>query len=623
MKKTTKIISKKNASHVSTTANEANIDDNFRHTPLANWAKKVVTANWYEQLNIIVTYIAIFCEPLGYLFVIYLGIHDTDRVLISLVTILLLSSLVFLIDIILWVMATGPKYFLTPAGIINVLAIGGTMVDIFAHQLGILNPRVLRILRTVRVVSKVSLAQRVKSGMTVLGSKINSEMSRADLWFSLAFLLIFALMIGGFNFGVYSSPIDAYKELGFYIGIILMIFWKNRTNKAVIREGLDKKIQQQNDLMLAQMSNIPGLSNAEAILDEEQKKSLKKGIQIDELGLMVLAVRSIINTLRRFISRRTFSEAKGEIILPANHPVSIIFTDVIDFAKIVEAMSTDVVPVLTHYFEEVVGTIRKHGGDIDKFIGDAIFAFFHDIKNADDATNQAFDAVCKLHELFEHKFVNDKAWASLFAKDPAWEGFRVMRTRYGLHYGVVTAGPVGSKQRADSTLIGDTVNTTARLEALCKKYGLYLLMSDDFVGALSSDRRAKCCRIDVVSVAGREALPHDIYTVDFQHKPKAFWDEYSKGLQLKIDGAWQGAYDAFARAQQILLDAKMPEDPTVNMMVAHIAETNQDWKEAMALLSAKCPQIFTKKVATDIDVYFQKQAFKAPDDWPGFWVHGK
>jgi len=599
------------------------VSSEYRNSKAAIWAKNIVTAKWYERLNIMVTYVAIFCEPLAYLYRIYIGVADPNVMRLTLMSLLLASSIIFLIDVILWTIATGPKYLWTAQGIINILAIGGTMVDVFSHHLGVVNPRVLRVLRTIRVVSKVSLAQRVKSGMSVLGSKLNNEIGRADLWFSLGLMLIFGIIIGGFNFGVYSTAASAYKELGFYLAIILVIMWKNYMNRKVIETGLDKKIKEQNTLVLSQMSNIPGLSNASAVIEEERAKSLKKGIEVDELGVMLLAIRSIINTLRRFISRRTFSEAKGDVVLPPDQPVSIIFSDVAGFTKMVESMSDEVLPVLVNYFEEVVGLIWEHGGDIDKFIGDAVFAFFHDPKKYSNATNFAFDAVCHLIHLFNDKFTNDKEWEKLFSKKEEWLVFKEMHTRYGLHYGCVTAGPIGSQLRADSTLLGDTVNTAARLESLCKKYALYMLMSGEFVEALSKERSQQSHRIDVVAVAGKEKTPMTIYTVDFEDKPKDFWAAYDKALQLKLDGRWQEAYNAFQSIQKQLIKAGEPENPTVAIMIKRIEDINQNWQEAVAVLSESCPEVFTPESAAKVEHYFENQEFKAPPNWKGFWVHTK
>ncbi|TCU66175.1 adenylate cyclase [Bradyrhizobium sp. R2.2-H] len=147
--------------------------------------------------------------------------------------------------------------------------------------------------------------------------------------------------------------------------------------------------------------------------------------------------------------------------------VSILFTDVKDFTRIAEGMPAENLMVrLSEYFEELASLIIKESGTVDKFIGDAIFAFWNAPlpvarhEHVACATTLACRAVARR--------LNER-WLK--------EGLPPWQTRFGIHVGEAVLGNVGSSDRIDYTAIGDTVNIAARLEALNKYYGTGILAS--------------------------------------------------------------------------------------------------------------------------------------------------
>ena len=135
--------------------------------------------------------------------------------------------------------------------------------------------------------------------------------------------------------------------------------------------------------------------------------------------------------------------------------------------------AADVTAVLDGYFERVVGPIRRHGGEVLKFIGDAVLAIFPvEAAGAGDPCRRALAA----------------AKEALAAMD-AWNAGQPMSLEVGvaLHLGEVFYGNIGGPDRLDFTVIGAVVNEACRLEPLCKTLGARVVMSAAFVEQLGPD----------------------------------------------------------------------------------------------------------------------------------------
>jgi len=133
--------------------------------------------------------------------------------------------------------------------------------------------------------------------------------------------------------------------------------------------------------------------------------------------------------------------------------VVILFSDIRGFTSMSETMDPDDVALLMReYFTEMVEIIFRHGGTLDKFIGDAIMALwgapFATEDDADKAMRAAIDMQRKLVELNEH-------WSQT--------GKKPIKIGIGINFGNVFAGNIGSEQRLEYTVLGDAVNTASRL----------------------------------------------------------------------------------------------------------------------------------------------------------------
>ncbi|OGG96039.1 MAG: hypothetical protein A2508_03560 [Candidatus Lambdaproteobacteria bacterium RIFOXYD12_FULL_49_8] len=174
--------------------------------------------------------------------------------------------------------------------------------------------------------------------------------------------------------------------------------------------------------------------------------------------------------------------------------VVVLFADIRDFTGFCEThQPQQVVDQLNEYFDAMVGVITVSGGVVDKFIGDAIMANFgglYDLKNrcaaAFDASQKMRDALVKLNQF----------WAQ--------QGKQQFRIGIGLHQGYVLQGPLGSQQRREYTLIGDTVNIAARLESLTKELKNPLLISEEVYNDLTTAQRAQMEPLGSKQVKGKK-----------------------------------------------------------------------------------------------------------------------
>ena len=147
--------------------------------------------------------------------------------------------------------------------------------------------------------------------------------------------------------------------------------------------------------------------------------------------------------------------------------VTLLFSDIRGFTSMSETRSPeDVVALLNDYFSMQVGVIFKHGGSLDKFIGDAIMAFWGAPLDDEKHAEHAIDAALEMYErVCEFKL-------------KMGETGLVFDVGIGLHSGPAVVGLIGSEQRREYTAIGDTVNLASRIEGLTRSVAPVLVSED-------------------------------------------------------------------------------------------------------------------------------------------------
>jgi class 3 adenylate cyclase len=175
------------------------------------------------------------------------------------------------------------------------------------------------------------------------------------------------------------------------------------------------------------------------------------------------------NRLRRYLAPQVVNRLLHADVDPVavreRRPVTVLFADLKGFTPMTERLEPEVLAaVLTRYFEEVAEIAFRHGGTIDKFIGDAVMVFF----GAPEATGEADQALrCVQLALEVQRRVTELGdeFVRLGAGEP-------LKLRIGIGSGLATVGEFGARHRTDFTAVGVPVNRAARLEPLAPVGGV-------------------------------------------------------------------------------------------------------------------------------------------------------
>ena len=223
--------------------------------------------------------------------------------------------------------------------------------------------------------------------------------------------------------------------------------------------------------------------------------------------------------------------------------ITAFFSDVQGFTSISETLSpTQLVELLNEFLTEMTDIILQHEGTVDKFEGDAIIAFFGAPNQLSDHATRACHASVqmqqKLNEM-RHKWKSD--------------GRPTLKMRIGLNSGRAVVGNMGSASRMDYTMMGDMVNTAARLEGANKIYGTYTLSGEPTVR--NAGKLFVWREIDTIRVVGRQE-PLDVfellaYTDGVDDRLRQINDGYTRGLHAYRQYDWDLAIECFRRVLAI------------------------------------------------------------------------
>jgi adenylate cyclase len=211
-----------------------------------------------------------------------------------------------------------------------------------------------------------------------------------------------------------------------------------------------------------------------------------EGVERAKTSMRTLGKYAPIELVRRLYESNREPELGGELM-----EISMLFTDIEGFTSLSEKLSPRALAAaLGAYLEVMTHAVQSTGGTVDKFIGDAVMAFWNAPSPQPDHARRACRAVIAC--LAETR--------ALYASE-AWKGLPPLFTRYGLHRARVMVGHFGAPERFSYTALGDGVNLAARLEPLCKQYGVAVLASEAIVEQAGDDFVFRL--IDRVAVKGR------------------------------------------------------------------------------------------------------------------------
>ncbi|MBI9097608.1 MAG: adenylate/guanylate cyclase domain-containing protein, partial [Spirochaetaceae bacterium] len=254
----------------------------------------------------------------------------------------------------------------------------------------------------------------------------------------------------------------------------------------------------------------------------------------------------IRNIFQKYVPKnvvdRFYSDPES-MLVGENRVLAILFSDIRSFTTISEGLPPDeLVESLNKYFEMMVDVITSHHGIVDKYIGDAIMAFFGaPVHSDDDALQSLYAGLDMIEKLKEFNL-----WQAKHGREKFHAGI-------GINYGVVTIGNIGSEKKMDYTVIGDMVNLASRMEGLTKLYRESLLISESMYRKVSTV--VPCRMVDHVIVKGKTKSVK-IYSASRKliGPMKEAWDTHEKGVEYYYKREFNTALDFFQKTKTLLPD---------------------------------------------------------------------
>ncbi|HET6222463.1 MAG TPA: adenylate/guanylate cyclase domain-containing protein, partial [Dongiaceae bacterium] len=257
--------------------------------------------------------------------------------------------------------------------------------------------------------------------------------------------------------------------------------------------------------------------------------------------------------------------------------LTVMFADLAGFTSLSEMLGEAVVPVLTEYLETSSSAVITHRGTIDKFIGDAVMAFWGaPIENPAHARDACAAALACVDNMATRR-------AALPAGDPR----RDLRVRIGINTGRMLVGNVGSAERLNYTVIGDPVNVASRLESLNKRYGTAVIIGE--ATRRAADDAIQVRALDWVAVYGRaEGIAvYELLAMAEAGDPARFaWvKDYEAGLAAYRARRWEEAVHLFTAANAARDRGDRPSQIFIERCRALLANPpGADWTPVAVLM---------------------------------------
>jgi len=300
-----------------------------------------------------------------------------------------------------------------------------------------------------------------------------------------------------------------------------------------------------------------------------------------EIRLMNEAVDDMKKSLRAF-KRYVPSDLVAELITlhkeaklgGERRHLTVFFSDIEGFTTWSENLEPEqLIQLMARYFSGMTEIILRHQGTVDKYIGDAIMAFWGAPSELKDHAVHACLAALECQK-----------FQTQFNKDIVKEGFSPVNTRIGINTGDVLVGNVGYEERLNYTVIGDHVNLASRLEGLNKLYKTKIILSQHTKVLLVTQCLTR--PIDYVVVKGKSE-PIGVFELlagsDVSEGHRSYAEVSARAFGLYRERQWSQALAAYTR----LLQAR-PNDGPVQVMAErcrkYIADPpDADWRGAIIL----------------------------------------
>lgn len=207
------------------------------------------------------------------------------------------------------------------------------------------------------------------------------------------------------------------------------------------------------------------------------------------------------------VSRLALDQRVNDAIDATRRPVTVLFADIQDFSSMAENQTPEVVArLMQRVFAEFAEAVARHGGTVDKFIGDAVMALWNAPEDDPEHVAHALDAAQEILERIEGL----EAFCSGL-------GLTAIRVGIGIESGMALVGHFGSPLRRTYTALGEPVNLASRLQRLTREQGHPVLVGQ---GAERLAAPGLLLKVGEFSLRGR-SMPLAVYTPDFPEKKEA------------------------------------------------------------------------------------------------------
>ncbi len=262
------------------------------------------------------------------------------------------------------------------------------------------------------------------------------------------------------------------------------------------------------------------------------------------------------------------SEKDLQAEIGSTEQLSILFSDIRGFTNISEELeASKIVDLLNIYFSDMTDVIFDHDGTLDKFIGDAIMAFWGAPIRIQNHAEQAVVSAIDMHHRLQQ---TNTALAD--------KNYPCIEVGIGIHTGEVVLGNIGSEKKLDYTVIGDSVNLASRLEGLTKVYGSPLIISESTWQDLGTS--IPCIQLDRVRVKGKQQsiglyVPTELFREanNLSLTANKLQQLVGDAFEFYIQRNWQAAINSYSQIGECVL-LNLFRD---RCELYQINEPDQDW----------------------------------------------
>ncbi len=285
------------------------------------------------------------------------------------------------------------------------------------------------------------------------------------------------------------------------------------------------------------------LSRIERFDVEQVSRRPSRLVELENLSAATASMAAGLSAFRKYVPTDLVKMlvAAGVKSQPGGETkqISVLFCDVSGFTGLAEKHGPKVVELMEPFFNAASSTIERHDGTLDKFIGDAVMAFWGAPRQNPNHAEHACRAALELVEDIENSALQSQSDEAL-------------HVRIGLNSGEALVGNIGSEHRLNYTAIGDVVNVASRLEGVNKTYGTAILIGPETRREAGNAIIAR--ELDTMEIAGRteELVVFELIAMAGDTpEPPAWIAAYESGLAHFRAGRFAQAIDAFKSADTL------------------------------------------------------------------------